>query len=163
MKYMSEITKEFYNSEKECLDAEKLFIEKQKAEEELKRQKNNELSAQKKVASERIEKSLEKLSDAYDKYELAEKNAKEIYDKAYEEAKKILAKAINDGKDILKEASEVIKTAKDENSEAVADFNKKFGQYRVNFTGEKANKYFRTFEKEFTSFDSLFDLFNKYF
>lgn len=163
MKYMSEITKEFYNSEKECLEAEKLFIEKQKREEELKKQKANELSAQKKEASDRIEKSLERLSDAYDKYELAEKNAKEIYNKAYEKAKEILSEAINNGRDILEGANDIIKLAKKENNEAVADFNKKFGQYKVNYTGEKADKYFRTYEKAFSGFNSLFDLFDKYF
>ena len=45
MKYMSEITKEFYNSEKECLEAEKIFQEKQEKAIIEKKKKDAERSA----------------------------------------------------------------------------------------------------------------------
>lgn len=152
MKYLSEITKETYNSEKECVEAEKLFLEKQKQDEELKKQKAAELSSQKKEAANKVEHSIEELSKAYDLYAEAEVKAKEIYKKAYDDAK-----------EVLKAAKIKVREAQSNKFNALSDFNKKFGPYKTTYTGEAANNFLNKFEKEFFSKDflgSLFDIFN---
>lgn len=116
MKIYSEITKNLYDTEKECLEAEKEF----------KREKDTaELS--KKAAAKAIEDAQTKLDEA---------NA--LYDAAKEKAAKMLEESNKEITKLLNDAESVVKKAEDEKLNAVLEFNKKYGTYKTTLTGEKA-------------------------
>lgn len=153
MKYFSDITNKTYDSEKDCLDAERDFLDKQKAEEDAKKARASEISNQKREAAALIEATSSDLAKAYENYEKAEKNVKEIFKKAYDEAKPILM-----------DAKLAVRKAQENNFNAVKAFNDKFGPYKTVYTGEKASRFFDNFATKFFSQDypAIFDLFDRF-
>lgn len=153
MKYFSDITNKTYDSEKECLNAERDFLDKQKAEEEAKKARASEISNQKREAAARIEVATGDLAKACEDYENAEKHVKEIFKKAYDEAKPILM-----------DAKLAVRKAQENKFNAVKAFNDKFGPYKTVYTGEKASRFFDKFASKFFSQDypSIFDFFDRF-
>ena len=134
MKYFSDKTNKFYETEDECKNAEELF-------DSYKRQK----SSLKKELSKRIEDANSKIDEAYKKY-----------DEAKEEASKILKEAKEKAEGIIRDAETNINKYQQEKEKAVSEFNSKFGTYMVTYTGEDArNEYRRTLKM----FDNLFNNF----
>ena len=64
MKYYSEITKNFYTNEEECLEAERILVEKQKAAEAEKQK----IAAERKARAEEIEEAKEAFIAARNRY-----------------------------------------------------------------------------------------------
>lgn len=82
MKYVSELTGKTYNTEKECLEDEELF-----------RQRNLKEKEEKELHRKKVEEASNNLSKAYENYELARKHAAEILEKSNKEVEDILAEA----------------------------------------------------------------------
>ena len=82
MKYVSELTGKTYNTEKECLEDEELF-----------RQRNLKEKEEKELHRKKVEEASNNLSKAYENYELARKHAAEILEKSNKEVESILAEA----------------------------------------------------------------------
>ena len=131
MKYFSEITKKYYDSEKEALSAEEVAI-KEKEEAEAKR------AAEEKALTTRKK-------ELADKVDIAESALDEAYNHYREVQRECSLK--------LQEAGEVVKKAEAEKVNAIKEFNKQFGVYRTCYTGEKAQKEFdRLFDSFWNSF-----------
>lgn len=120
MKYYSDKTKKFYDTEDECIKGEELF-------DSYKRQS----SSLKKKLSKAVEDAETKLNESYDKYK-----------EAKEEASKIVKEAEDKANAIINEAKEKINSAQKEKADALKNFNDKFGTYTVTYTGEDAVKEF---------------------
>lgn len=134
-KYFSEETGKYYDSEKECLEAEK-------NQKNLIEKKNKDLSLQKRDLAKKIEEADNKVSQANSEYRVKKDEASKILDEAREKAQKILT-----------EASDKIKIAEQEKINAIKEFNDKFGAYSVTYTGKKASE---EIERMTDRFDRLF-------
>lgn len=64
MKYYSDITKKFYDNSEDCLAAEREFLEAQKKDEEIKKQK----AAERKIAAEKVDAARQNLKIAQSAY-----------------------------------------------------------------------------------------------
>ena len=82
MKYVSELTGKSFNTEKECLEADELF-----------RQKNLKEKEEKELHRKKVEEASNNLSKAYENYEIAKKHAAEILEKSNKEVENILSDA----------------------------------------------------------------------
>lgn len=153
MKFYSEKTQKFYDSEMECRKAEIQFIQdeqaakaKEKQPLETKKKKDAAVSKEKKELVSAIEDADAKLTSAYQKYDLAKETAEKIYVKARQDASSVLATA-----------REEIEQAQKERFEAISKFNDKYGAYTTSYTGDKA---YREFMRSMKFFD---DIFNRFF
>lgn len=146
MKFYSEHTKKFYDSEEDCKNAEEEFNRQKAEKEEEEKSKMLAVSKEKKELANAIETADANLNKAYEEYELAQK-----------EAKKIMDEAIQKSNEILTPAKENIKNAQVEKYKAISAFNKKYGTYTTTYTGDKAYNEFRR-----TS-DWIDNLFSKFF
>lgn len=93
MKYVSELTGKSFSTEKECLEDDELF-----------KQKNLKEKEEKELHRKKVEEASNNLSKAYENYELARKRAAEILEKSNKEVDDILAdaeKKIEDAKSKL--------------------------------------------------------------
>ena len=127
MKIYSEILNKLFDTEEECVAAEKEHTKKQEEVELQKKESAKAISKEKKELSTAIEEAQQKLDEAYDQYELAKAKAKEMLETSNQQILNIL----NPAKDNIKKCQEDV-------WDAVANFNKKFGEYRVRYTNEKA-------------------------
>lgn len=82
MKYVSELTGKTFNTEKECLEDDELF-----------KQKNLKEQEEKELHKKKVEEASNNLSKAYENYELARKRAAEILEKSNNEIASILSEA----------------------------------------------------------------------
>lgn len=82
MKYVSELTGKSFNTEKECLEDDELF-----------KQKNLKEQEEKELHKKKVEEASNNLSKAYENYELARKHAAEILEKSNKEVEAILSDA----------------------------------------------------------------------
>lgn len=139
MKYFSEKTNKSYDTEKECINAEKQFDLEQKEKEK----KVSEVSKRKKELANRIEEAEKKISEANKLYDIAKETATSIINEANKKAKELLTNA-----------QEELKKAGAEKFNAVREFNKEFGTYTTTITGEKAAE---DFEKIIRHFNNIFD------
>ena len=132
MKYYSDIVNKVFDSEEECVNAEKEFNEKKEAAEAERKAKAALVSKEKKELSDAVEAAESKLSKAYEEYDLAK-----------EEVKKILEESNQKALDILNPAKEAIREAQKERYTAISEFNKKYGIYTAQYTGDRAFKEFK--------------------
>ena len=123
MKYYSELTKQAYDTEEDCVNAEKIFAE----EEAKKKEEASNLSKEKKELAKAIELTDEELDKAYHEY-----------NDAREKASKILSGAEAEAGRIISEARDKVKAAQRKRYEAISNFNNKFGVYTTHYDGEKA-------------------------
>ena len=128
MKYYSELTKKAYDTEDECVNAEKLFAE----EEAKKKEEASNLSKEKKELAKIIDLADEELDRAYHEYNDAREKATKIMSEAEAEAEKVVT-----------EASNKVKAAQRKRYEAIYNFNKRFGVYTAHYDGDKALKELR--------------------
>lgn len=132
MKYYSEILKSLFETERECESAEEEYLKKQQKEE-----------AEKKAKAALVSKEKKELSDAVDLAEANLSKAYENYDLVKEEVRKIIEESNKKALDILNPAKEAIKAAQKEKYTAISNFNKKYGTYTAQYTGDKAYKEFK--------------------
>lgn len=132
MRILSDITGKEYKTVEECKKAEEIFTkEKQK--------KETAMQNEKKMLAGKIEEADKKL-----------KAANEYYDAAKAKAKDLLEKTNKQVREILGDAENQLKAAENAKYNAIIEFNKKYGAYKTEYTGEKAveefNKAMRLFE-----------------
>ena len=134
MKYYSDKTNKFYDTQELCLEAEKKFDEEK-----------NDKSKLKKEISKKIEEANKNIDEAYRKYDEAKKEASIIINEAKEKARKLISSAEDE-----------IRSYQKEKEEAVREFNSKFGSYMVTYTGDDARK---ELNRSIRLFDSIFNNF----
>lgn len=155
--FMSELLGKTFNSEAECLKAEREYTEKVHKAEEAKKLASKEVSAQKKLLADKIAKADEELTKALEGYEISKEDAEDIYKEAREEIDAIIAEAKDDADEILSDARNKVRDAQRAKFNAVQEFNKKFGAYEVKYTGEKAANEFNRINKYISNLmDSVF-------
>ena len=118
MKFYSETLNKLFDSEKELKAAEKAFEDK-----------NIQKENTKKEMSQRIEAAEIALDAAHRNYEAVREEAARLMD----ESNKQILKMINDAKAEITEAEK-------KRTDAIVAFNKQFGTYRANYTGERAQR-----------------------
>lgn len=128
MKYYSELTKKAYDTEEDCINAEKMFAE----EEAKKKEEASNLSKEKRELAKLIEDAENELDEAY-----------HFYTEAKEDADKIVSDAEKEAAKIIDEACTKVKAAQRKRYEAIANFNKRFGVYTAHYDGDKALKELR--------------------
>lgn len=138
MRYYSDILKKAFNSEKECLEAEKAH--NLKANEESKKQ--TQLSIKKKELAKAIELADEKVTKANKEFEIAKAEAKKV---AVEADKKI--------DEIFTNAENKIKEAEEEKFKLLQKWTEEFGTYNKTYTGKKA---LEEYEKVIARFNNIF-------
>lgn len=158
MKYYSEKLDKAFDTEKDCLKAEKEF-EDQKKKDSLNETQDKEcyknkeerslVSKEKKELADKITQAEKQLDEANKEYSVAQDRAAEIVEKANKEVKQILEEAKNK----VKEAERVRR-------DALLDFNTKFGPYTTHYTGQRAIDEFNKALDRFN--EPIYDLF-KYF
>lgn len=148
MKYWSELLQKPFDTEKECLQAEKEFKRK-KAQEDVTK---SAISADKKLMASKIEEADKKLKDANENYKLAKNQAAEILEKSNKEVQEIL--------DVAKES---VRQAEKDRLEAVRAFNEKYGAYTTTLTGEQATEEFNKAISKLTNDFNPFRWFNLLF
>ena len=82
MKYVSELTGKSFNTEKECIEDDELF-----------KQRNMKEKERKELHRKKVEEASNNLSKAYENYEIARKHAAEILEKSNKEVENILSDA----------------------------------------------------------------------
>ena len=125
MKYYSEKLNKTFDTEADCLAAEK------KHEEELaakKKQEEQALATKKELAKE-IESAEEKVNLAY-----------KDYDAAVEAVKKLREEFNKKAEEILNPAKEAISKAQEDRYKAIRAFNERYGVYTTTLSGDKAAK-----------------------
>lgn len=132
MKFYSDLISKFFDTEEECVKAEKEFTEKQEAKEAERKAKASLVSKEKKELSDAVEAAEAKLSKAYENYDLVK-----------EEVKKILEESNKKALELLNPAKEAIREAQKERYTAISEFNKKYGIYTAQYTGDRAFKEFK--------------------
>ena len=146
MKIYSEILNKMFDTEDECVKAEEEYQIEQERKEAEKKAAVQAVSKEKKELASAVELAEEALNKAYDEYEIAK-----------EEARKIMEESNKQMLEILNPARDKIKQAQKEKYNAISNFNKKFGLYTAQYTGEKALKEFRRASSWLT------DVFNQFF
>lgn len=163
MKYYSEKLNKHFNTEKECLKAEKQY---EREKQFIKNNKSlNEFETPEEIAKDKVNKSLvsKEKKEYADKIKLAEEKLDEAnneYSIAQDKAAKILEESNKQIKEILDSAKNKVTEAERARRDALLEFNKKFGVYTAHYTGEKA---IEEFNKSITRFNEpIYDLF-RYF
>lgn len=159
MKFMSELTSKVYDTLEECEEADKAYVEEQKAAEERAKQLEAEENA-KKAALTKIKKEL---ADAVTDADNNLNKALEDYDSARNTAAEMLEKSNKEVSELLNEAKKNVEAARKAKQQALLEFNRKFGPFKVSYTGEKAKQEYQRMRKEL-DFNSIFSsLFNSLF
>lgn len=127
MKYYSEVLNSYFNTEKECLEAEK--NRKVRVAEDRQEAKENSLQKEKKEAAKKVEQAEAALSEAYDELQLAKQRAGEIMQEAKTQCAEMISRA-----------SKKVNEKEGEKLIAIRNFNERFGVYSKVYTGEKASK-----------------------
>ena len=138
MKYYSELTKKTYETEDECVAAEKAFQEEEAHKKEL----ANAASKEKKELVKNIDAAEANLSDAYKEYAKAKEKVKSIYAAAEKEAA-----------EILNTAKKGVQDAEIAKCKAIKEFNSKYGAYTKSYSGEEALK---ELERSISWIDNIF-------
>lgn len=130
MKYYSEVLKKVYDTEEELKNAESSA---------------EKVECSKKELAKKVEQADKRIELAYDNYSEAKKKVNSIIDEANKKIKEVMEPARKEIKD-----AELAKT------EAIKEFNSKYGVYITTYSGERALKEYEKFAK---TFDSMLDKF----
>jgi hypothetical protein len=118
MKYYSESLKKLFDTPEQLQEAEtEALLANQKTE------------LTKKELSNAIEKADLKLDEAYKNYDAVREAAAKILDESNKQVEKM-----------LKDAKQIITSAEQERTNAIVEFNKQFGTYKFNYTGDRAKR-----------------------
>lgn len=142
MKFYSEKLEKFFDSEKECVEAEELIAQQEKEKKDIAESKQNERKQYAKV----IEEADKVLDAEYTHYNEVKKQIVSLRKQCDEQCEKLLL-----------DAKKQLKEAQDKKFAAVQKFNEKFGPYKVSYTGEAAMKEMKR------HLDSNGDIFNWFF
>lgn len=163
MKYYSEKLNRNFNTEKECLKAEKQYEREKtyiKNNKPLNEGQTAELVAKDKVNKSLVSKEKKEYADKITQAEKLLEQANKDYSIAQDKAAEILDKSNKEIKDLLDNAKAKVTEAERARRDALLEFNKKFGPYTAHYTGEKA---IEEFNKAVTRFNEpIYDLF-RYF
>ena len=118
-KYYSDILNKYFDSEAECIDAEKEFEESKKIE----KKKIDEYKAIKR-----------KLLDEIDSADLEVKKALDDYDKAKAYAAEILEKSNEEAEAILNSAKSKVDAANKNKYDKLIEYTSKYGTYKKTYT-----------------------------
>ena len=140
MKYYSEILNKTFNTDVECLEAEKAYEDAKAKAAEVKAASEAKASKRKKELANAVEKATEELETA----ELNLEAAKEQVKILLEESNKKMV-------DILNPAKEAVRKANQAKYVAISNFNKEFGAYTTTISNESLNKHYK---------NNLFDFFD---
>ncbi|MBO7697096.1 MAG: hypothetical protein J6Y28_04865 [Acholeplasmatales bacterium] len=151
MKFYSEKLEKFFDSEAECKDAEKEYLNKTTLPSMPYQECDTTISDKSDVKDRKyyaklVEEADKALEEEYIKYEEAKKQIIQLKKKCDEECEKILV-----------EAKKELKAVQDKKFVALQNFNEKFGPYTISYTGDKALKEMRR------HFDTNVDLFHWFF
>ena len=163
MKYYSEKLNKTFNTEKECLNAEKQYEKEKnyiKNNKPLNEGQTAELVAKDKVNRSLISKEKKEFADKIVQAEKALDEANKEYSLAQDKATEVVQKANKEVKQILDEAKNKVKEAERVRRDALLEFNTKFGPYTTHYTGQKAIDEFNKAINRFN--EPIYDLF-KYF
>ena len=128
MKYFSELTNKQYDTEQECKQAEVDFL----AEEEARKKEASLVSKEKKELAKSIEAAEVEVDKAYEEYK-----------QVREKAGKLVEKAELEASNMITEAYKKVKETREAKYKAVAEFNKKYGAYIVQYNDDRALKEFK--------------------
>lgn len=181
----SELTGETYSGKsfeevsKLCADGERAFKEEVAKKAESEKQKNVEVSKERKELSEAIEEAENRLDIVRAKYEDASKQAdallteaseqaekdlkeaEEAYNRVHKDVNKRLADARIKAKELLAPAKKEVEEAERAKFNALLKFSERFGSYNVRYTGDRAAKEYNRMQKQLErAFDGLFNNFN---
>lgn len=134
MKIYSEVTKQMYDSVKECQKAEEAYAKQQIEAEEKAKALEAKVAEEKAIAS----KKRKELSDAIEKAEEEYVAAFNMYDVARKQADEIILDAKKKASEVVAAAAKEVEKASEKKMKAVSEFNKEFGPYRTVVTGNKA-------------------------
>lgn len=147
MKYYSEKLNKPFDTEEECIKAEKEFDKEQKRiQEELdkaiaaKKEEEEKYNASKKELAKTIEAIDKKIAEANSVREVARQKATEIINEAKQKANELLSAA-----------NTKVKEAQQEKYKAISAFNEKYGPYTISLTGDKAAEEYKKVIKEFSN------------
>lgn len=129
MLYYSEKLNKTYETEQDCLDAEKKHEEEQLMLREAEADRKKAISKRKSEMASKIEATETALTSAYD-------NLKE----AREQCRTLREEYNNKVAEILTKAKEEVKKAENDRFEALAAFNREFGKYTVSLSDADAVK-----------------------
>ena len=94
--------------------------------------------AEEEATNKQTELTKKELSQAIEKADAALDEAYKNYDEVRNAAAKILDESNKQVEQMLKDAKKQITVAEQERSNAIVQFNKQFGTYKVNYTGDRA-------------------------
>lgn len=129
LKFYSEETKKFYDTEEELVKAEK----------DAKEQKEL-IEVSRKELAKKVEEADSRIELAYQSYE-----------KAKEEVSTIIEDAKKKAQEILEPAKKEIKDAEFARAEAIQNFNSKYGVYTTTYTGKKAQQEYNRIVNHFNN------------
>lgn len=125
--FYSEELNKYFDDQDSCQKAEdELLLKKTKMAEA-----SNALSRAKKQAAKEIEEADSKVNLAYSDYMSANEKVSEMYKKVKQE-----------GNQIISEAAQNLRNARKNKLTKIEEFNKKYGVYTVQYTGNEANNEF---------------------
>lgn len=142
MKFYSDVLNKFFETAEECTEAEETYALQKQEIEKQKKEKQALISKDKKELSDAIKLAEDDLSKAYENYDFAK-----------EEARKILEESNQKILDLLNPAEAEIKKCQKARYDAISNFNKKYGAYTVQYTGDKA---FQELKRASNWFDDFF-------
>ena len=158
MKYYSEKLNKTFNTEKDCLRAEKEF-ETQKKKDSINQTEDKDCYKNKEEKS-LISREKRELADKITQAEKQLDEANKAYSVAQDKAAEIIEKTNKEVRQILEEAKNKVTEAERVRRDALLDFNTKFGPYTTHYTGQRAIDEFNKAVDRFN--EPVYDLF-KYF
>lgn len=152
MRVYSDLLNKPFDTEEECIKAEKAF----KAEQKRQQEEIDRIVAERKAKEEALNVSKKELSKAIEDATKKADEANSLYEAVKEKAQSILNEAKKQANDLLESARAKVREAEKEKYEAIAAFNKKFGTYTTTLTGEKAAKEYNNVVRRFSDFWNSF-------
>lgn len=151
MKFVSELTSKVYDTPEACMEADEAYLAEQRKAEEMAKQAEEQENI-KKAALSKLKKEL---ADAVTKADTELNRALENYGVARDEAAELLEKSNKEVAAILDSAKKEVEEAREAKKQALLEFNRKFGPFKVSYTGEKAKQEYQRLSKEL-DFSSMF-------
>ena len=152
-KYWSDLLNDKFDTEQELFAAEKAYRDREQA----KKEKELNLSKQKKQLADEISKQKKQLADEISECDKKIDEALKELESAKAECAKILEESNQQVEKILKTAREKVKSARTAKCDKITEFSNKFGCYTVYYTGDRAAKEIKRLDGEFNAIlNSLF-------
>ncbi|WP_300924651.1 hypothetical protein [uncultured Clostridium sp.] len=141
--YSDKLNKPF-DTEEECIKAEKEYDKEQKRlQDEI-----NKAVADKKAREEALNASKKELAKAIESAQAEVNEANNVYEAAKEKATSIINEAKKKAGEILSTAKVKVREAEQKKYEAISAFNRKFGPYTTTLTGtQAADEYNKTMKR----------------